>query len=212
MNRIKYPRTPHLPFSEGATKDDRILTTIDHFKNKEIVITEKMDGENSTLYYNYYHARSVDSSTHPSRNWLKRFHSEMCFLIPEGWRVCGENLYAKHSILYEKLPSYFLGFSVWDETNTGLSWDETLSFFSSIGVIAVPVLYRGPFILDNILDTIKSLNTNTQEGIVIRTVGKIQYSEFNLHFAKWVRKGHIQTDSHWMFSKIEKIRLEMIND
>ena len=44
--KIKYPRTFHLPWSPGATSDDKMLKSIEHFIGKEVVITEKMDGEN----------------------------------------------------------------------------------------------------------------------------------------------------------------------
>lgn len=45
-NYIKYPRTYHLPWSPGTTKDDRIMKDIDTLLNNEVVITLKMDGEN----------------------------------------------------------------------------------------------------------------------------------------------------------------------
>lgn len=43
---VKYPRTYHLPWSPGATDDDRIIKSADVFKDKEVVVTVKMDGEN----------------------------------------------------------------------------------------------------------------------------------------------------------------------
>ena len=84
-----------------------------------------MDGENTSLYQNAYHARSVESRGHPSRSRVKSFHAQIQGDIPSGWRICGENLYATHSIKYENLKSYFLGFSVWNEQNMCLSWEET---------------------------------------------------------------------------------------
>lgn len=69
--RYKYPRTMHLPWSPGWTKDDRVLQTTEHFVGQEVVVTEKMDGENTTLARDYTHARSVSSSNHVSRHWLK---------------------------------------------------------------------------------------------------------------------------------------------
>lgn len=47
MSYIKYPRTFHLPWSLGATSDDKVLKNVDHFEGTCVVITEKMDGENS---------------------------------------------------------------------------------------------------------------------------------------------------------------------
>lgn len=98
-NRFKYPRTPHLPWSPGFTADDLRNKTTALFDGKEVVVTEKMDGENTTMYRDYIHARSVDGRSHPSRAWVKQLHGRICFDIPEGWRFCGENMYAQHSII-----------------------------------------------------------------------------------------------------------------
>lgn len=45
-NPIKYPSTPHLPFSQGLQRDDTRITTLDYLNGREVVVTEKMDGEN----------------------------------------------------------------------------------------------------------------------------------------------------------------------
>src|SRR5579863_5868310 len=112
---FKYPRTPHLPWSPGATDDDKMLGSIEHFVGKQIVVTEKMDGENTSLYRDHSHARSLDSQMHPSRTMLRQMHATIKHEIPEGWRICGENLFAKHSIHYSNLPSYFLVFGIYNE-------------------------------------------------------------------------------------------------
>lgn len=59
------------------------------------------------------HACSSSRYT-PSRDWIKALHGQIAHEIPEGWRLCGENLYARHSIAYDALPSYFTLFSIWD--------------------------------------------------------------------------------------------------
>lgn len=121
MEKIKYPKTMHLPFSRSVTDDDRVLKNIDHFIGQHVTITEKYDGENSTMTNEFIHARSLDSNNHPSRNYVKGIWGNIKHLIPEGWRICGENMYAKHSIFYENLESYFLVFSIWDEKNVCLN-------------------------------------------------------------------------------------------
>ena len=133
LNRIKYPRTLHIPSSHGATSDDKMLTAkqyVEFFQGRNIQITEKMDGENTTLYSDYLHARSLDSRHHPSRDWVKRFQSEIGHNIPDNWRICGENLFAKHSVSYDNLDSYFYGFSIWNENNICLSAEETSTWFT----------------------------------------------------------------------------------
>jgi hypothetical protein len=48
--RIKYPRTYHLPFSEALQSDDKLIDSLDEIGGREVVALLKMDGENTTLY------------------------------------------------------------------------------------------------------------------------------------------------------------------
>ena len=61
LPRVKYPRTFHLPYSPQRGEGDKVLPSDDIFRGKPVVVTEKMDGENTTLYADYLHARSIDS-------------------------------------------------------------------------------------------------------------------------------------------------------
>ena len=86
MSFIKYPRTFHVPWSLGKTSDDKVLKSADHFVGKEIVITEKMDGENTSIYKEGLHARSLDSKRHESRTMVTKLWSEIAHDIPENWK------------------------------------------------------------------------------------------------------------------------------
>lgn len=200
---VKYPRTLHFEISQGRTKDDRVHHSLDQFKDKEVIISTKMDGENSTLYNDYIHARSLDSRNHPSRNWLKNFWASIRHDIAEGMRVCGENLFAKHSIKYDNLETYFYGFSVWNE-NICLSWDETLEWFQLLGIKSVPVLYRGKFSEEVIKNLENQLDFEKNEGFVMRISDSFSYGEFKKYMAKYVRASHVQSTVHnWMNEKME---------
>ena len=118
--------------------------------------------------------------------------------IPEGWRVCGENLWAKHSIKYDNLPTYFMGFSIWNERNVCLSWDETTEWFTLMNVTTVPVLFDGMYDEITIRNLWNDKKWNKSEGYVIRVANQINYNEFRYKFAKFVRKGHVQTVKHWL--------------
>jgi hypothetical protein len=204
---FKYPRTPHLPFSLGVTSDDKMLHSVSHFVGKQVVVTEKMDGENTSIYSDYYHARSIDGRHHPSRDWVKQFVGSINHNIPEGWRVCGENMYARHSIAYDDLPSYFLGFSVWNRENACLSWDETVEWLDLIGITSVPVLYRGVFDEKIIRTLWDDTMHDTREGYVVRLSDQINYENFGKSFGKFVRPNHVTTDIHWMHQEIKKNQL-----
>lgn len=200
---IKYPRTPHLPWSPGATSDDKVLSDVSIFRGKQVVVTAKMDGENTTLTTYNMHARSVDYAPHPSRNWLRNLHASISYLIPEGWRICGENLFAKHSIHYTNLTSLFQVFSIWDASNQALSWKDTKEWTALFGLTLVPILYVGFW--DE--KTVKALyapvlNGDPLEGYVVRNAEKFPHSLFHQNVAKYVRFNHVQTDAHWMKAKI----------
>lgn len=207
-NKFKYPRTFHLPWSEGCNSDDKKLSSVDHFYGKEIIMTEKRDGENSNLMRECIYARSLDSVNHPSRHQLKRLWGAIRFDIPEDWRICGENLYAKHSLHYNDLKSYFEVFSIWNENNICLSFDETLEWCHLLGLVHVPILWRGIFDEDFLKNY--KINTENQEGYVIRLSDSFKYEDFNISVAKWVRKGHVNTKSHWMYDKIIPNKLNLL--
>ncbi len=204
-NYVKYPRTYHLPWSEGMNDDDRMHRDLSFFVGKEVVVTEKMDGENTTIYNNYVHARSVDAESHWTQSHVRRFGAAIGYEIPEGWRICLENLYATHSIEYKDLPSYFMVFSIWNERNQCLSWDETIEWSKLLNLTLVPVLYRG--IWDEKL--IKSLYNpkSGKEGYVVRIADKFDYGQFKLSVGKFVRKNHVTTNHHWKFSNIKLNKL-----
>jgi len=198
MTRTKYPRTLHHPTSPGVQSDDKIAPDLSAFNGAEVVITEKMDGENTTLYSDGFHARSLDSGRHPARDWLARFHAERGYLIPPGWRVCGENVYAQHSVRYDDLPAYFLGFSVWDEDGLCQSWDDTMVYLAEWQISPVKELWRGIYSDVAVARVSAALDADTTEGWVMRLAGAFPAEAFGRSVVKWVRKGHVQPDAqHW---------------
>lgn len=214
-DRVKYPRTYHLPWSPGMNRDDRMMTDTSVFEGQQVMICEKLDGENTSWYRDYMHARSLDSDAHPSRNWVKNLWAQHGYEIPEGWRVCGENMYAKHAIHYTKelgnaLSTYFYVFSIWNEKNICLSWDETEEWAELLGITLVPVFYRGIWDMDFIQDLNKRMESNpdTIEGYVVRLSREYHYSEFRNVCGKYVRKNHVQNNhGHWSTQKIIKNEL-----
>ena len=212
IDHVKYPRTFHLPWSPGATEDDRIMEDVSCFEGKDVVVTQKMDGENANLYHDYYHARSLDSRTHISRSWIRNFHSKMGYNIPEGWRICGENMFAVHSIKYDNLPTYFLGFSIWNEKNVCLSWGETEEWAKLLDITLVPVIYAGKWKESTIrqFEEVCKKDEEKIEGYVVRLANRFHYSEFKKSVAKYVRASHVRTHGHWMRSKFERNELASV--
>jgi hypothetical protein len=189
-------------------EDDKVHSTMEQFIGREVVVTEKMDGENTTMYYDHYHARSLDSRHHPSRDAVKAIWGGICYMIPENFRLCGENLYAEHSIAYDDLESYFLGFSVWDDRNVKLSYDAGLELMRQWGVKPVRELYRGVYDEKVIRGLWTPAQADRVEGYVIQVVDEIPYDDFSRYVAKFVRASHVQTDEHWMSKAVKPNKLK----
>ena len=205
QDRFKYPRTMHLLHSPNPQNDDRQIENMDGFKGKEVCISIKYDGENTNIYPDLIHARSIDSKQHESRTWVNAFAKTFQIEIPKGWRICGENMYAKHSIHYNNLESYFYGFSIWNEKNFCLSWDETIEWFKLLGITPVRVLYRGVYDEQNM--PWDSFIKDDDEGYVMRITDSFHYDDFEKYVAKYVRKNHVQTSEHWMNQQVIKNKL-----
>ena len=95
----KYPRTPHLPWSEGFTEDDKRLADVAHFKGKTVGFFEKLDGENCVFSREACHARSLDGPVKPWQSYRTSQWAQMAVDIPMGMEICMEDLYAVHSII-----------------------------------------------------------------------------------------------------------------
>jgi len=204
--RYKYSKIYHVPWSKSITNDDEVLSDDDLklYKNKKVVLTLKMDGECTTKYNDHYHARSIDSKDHISRHHVKQLHSRIKYDIPDNWRICGENLEAKHSLKYNNIDSYFMVFSIFNENNIHLSLKETLEWCDLLNLWHVPILDIIDFDENKIKEYCNNLNTDINEGICIRNIDSFHFSDFKNNYCKYVRKNHVQTDEHWMYKPIER--------
>lgn len=195
---VKYPKTPHLPWSPETASDDRILDDVDHFLGKRIVVTEKMDGENANLYSDHFHARSASEAMGEDRAHVKQIWGRIRWEIPEGWRICGENMAALHSVAYEDLDDWLLVFSIWNEDNEALSWEETVGYCEMLDLQHVPVLFEGLWEDCPFEEIGEQVLARGREGYVVRVVDSFGFGEFSKSIAKFVRHGHVQTKGiHW---------------
>ena len=200
----KYPRTFHLPYSLTMSDDDKRLESDDQFKQMdEVYCSIKMDGENTTVYPDgYVHARSLNGNKHPWQAWLKQYIQTWYKDIPAGWRVCGENLYAAHSIKYT-FPNegyFFQMFGIYNDKNECLSYEDTWIYADILGIKMVDVFYVGKYDKDLILqkfEDYKSKSVNEVEGFVVRNCAAFNYNDFSKNVGKFVRANHVTTDEHW---------------
>ena len=200
----KYNRTYHLPFSPGSTNDDRISSSVASLLGIDVVITEKLDGENCGMERGGVYARSHAAYTEsPWSREVRQIHSLIKNSIDEGVFIFGENMEGIHSIEYTNLTSYFYIFGVRDN-NIWVPWETVEEYSFLLDLPTVPVLFKGVIntekelkqIVEDLVSQPSALG-GQREGIVIRNAGMFHNDDFSQNVMKWVRKGHVQTDEHW---------------
>ena len=201
----KYNRTYHLFFSPGATNDDRISNSVDSLLGKEIIITEKLDGENTGMTNDGVYARShATFTTSPWSREVRQLHNiKVKGQLEDGVYLFGENMEGIHSIEYKKLESFFYIFGVRDN-NIWTPWEKVEEYSYLLDIPTVPVLFKGVVNTEkelkglvNTLVTKPSQLGGQIEGVVVRNSFLFHNDDFAENVMKWVRKGHVQTDSHW---------------
>lgn len=202
--RIKYPRTYHLPWSLCVHSDDKLVKNTSLFDNMEIVVTEKLDGESTSMYHDYMHARSVSSAHNFTRDWAKKMQNMIANDIPPGWVFNFENVAYYHSIKYDNLESFCYLLSIWDDKGFCLSYDEQCQWADILDLAQPQVFYRGVYDEKKLKQLAETLDLEKIEGYVIRNVNSFHRDEFGLNMAKFVRKDHVQPNhetgetEHWL--------------
>jgi hypothetical protein len=211
----KYPRTLHLPWSPGGTKDDKRMRDVNALLGMDIVLTEKLDGSNLCMTREEIFARSHSGAPkHPSFDQAKAFHAQIGWKLPSGHSLFGEWCYAVHSIEYT-LPTYFHVFAIRDDVHKWwLRWHEVEDLCKSLGLTHVPVLEKTVARTEKKLQELTERHAHepsvygaTREGVVVRQAVGWEDGDFPLLTGKWVRANHVQTDDHWKHQEIRKQRL-----
>lgn len=200
---VKHPRTHHLPWSPGINDDDRVIESMDLLDTEPVVISVKLDGEQTTMYRDHIHARSIDSAGHPSRSRVRAVWGRIAHEIPAGWRICGENMQAVHSIAYQGLPGVFLIHSIWNEHGRMLSHDDTVVWSYLLDLPMVPMLYEGMLVDAPWSDLTGATSgwADEDEGYVVRARRELSLREFRVGVAKYVRYEHVGPDRHHWFAR-----------
>lgn len=133
MSIQKYCRSLHAHISLGTTADDRFMPAgyVASFAKKEkLILTEKLDGQNTCFSKNGLFARSHSA---PSQNPWDKPLIERWQLIKDDLgdiELFGEGMYGIHSIAYSQLESFFYVFAV-RVGERWLSWEE-VKFYAEL--------------------------------------------------------------------------------
>lgn len=210
---FRFPHTPHLAWlGEGQPRDDKLLSPdeAEALLSGEVAVEEKVDGANigfstgedgSLRVQNrgsYLDADHSHPQFRPLWGWLGARESALVEALGPDRMLFGEWCYAVHSVVYERLPDWFLGFDVYDRSVRKF-WDSARrdALLTSLRLHPVPRIARGHFTIEGIeqlLSSASQVGGSTIEGVVVRR----ESGGFTTARAKLVRAEFTQAiDEHW---------------
>jgi ATP-dependent RNA circularization protein (DNA/RNA ligase family) len=185
---LEYPNLLRLKFDtiQQIRSDKRyadVKMEKDFFKSTELIVEEKLDGSQSALGWKhgkpYAQGRSGHISEFDKRVAFDGFWSwiwQNCDKIEKtkGHLVYGEWMKPQHSIVYDKLPDFFMAFDVYDlKAKRFLDLNKKKEFLTMCGLERTFVIHVGPLNKEDVpklVDNVPSMYSSTQncEGCVIK--------------------------------------------
>jgi hypothetical protein len=208
----KFPSTPHLIWL-GVTppRDDKVLARqeADAFLANHLVVEEKVDGANVGFSFSDNSELRIQNRgqylSHDSRGqfrgiwkWARQREAVWHDVLSDVLILFGEWCYARHSIRYDHLPDWFLGFDVYDRS-CGRFWSTLRrdQLLETVGLVPVAHVAAGKFDRDAILEFLRIPSRyaeTTVEGVYVRR----ENADFLLDRAKVVNAGFVSgIKTHW---------------
>jgi hypothetical protein len=218
---FKFPSTPHLwLLGNIKVRSDKVMSTFEcnDFLQHEIVVEEKVDGANLGISFDaegtirvqnrgsYLHLPGT-GQWKKLIEWLAPRTDVLFEQLSNRYILFGEWCYAQHSVVYDHLPDWFLGFDIYDKHTTRFfSSGRRNNFFRLIDICKVPKIDRGYFTLSELSNLLSEshLSDKPMEGLYLR----FDQGDWLAIRAKLVRPTFIQSvGEHWSHAGIKPNRL-----
>lgn len=212
----KFPSTPYIEIDMTMKRSDKILQKyeVEDILSRPITVEEKIDGANLGISFNSsgelqlqnrgnFLTMPLEGQWKPLDKWIACHEAAIFDELMDRYILFGEWCYAKHSIYYNALPDWFIGFDVYDiDRERFLSVERRNSLMEKMRVEVVPKLGYGSYELGELSHFFKKSNYGDEdcEGIYIRQ----DHGKYLKRRAKMVRTEFKQdiTD-HWSKRKLE---------
>jgi atypical dual specificity phosphatase len=189
-----FPKIKHLPFSPNMGLGDVVadFKEISDVLTDSVIVEEKIDGSHCGMMYDgnaiirnkdhilkkgYLKNTPAKMQFRPAWNWLydnkdKFIKLNKTYDYPLG--VYGEWVYAVHGLIYDKLPSLFIAYEVYDpEIHSVLEPKKSREILKSAGFSIPHLIFEGkidPAILETWCHEQSFYSTDQKrEGIVVKT-------------------------------------------
>ena len=213
---FKFPSTKHimLPDDENARRD-KVLGSdeIKEFLSNQITIEEKVDGANLGISFDsggnlraqnrgHWIMEPYEGQWSRLKTWITPRLDCLFEVLLDKYILFGEWCYARHSIFYDRLPDWFIGFDIYDkEAEIFLAVDRRNSFLNQMGICIIHSYGTGKYTLKELINFRPKSDYGdvTCEGIYLRW----DEGEWLKQRAKLVQKDFRQNiNEHWTKSTL----------
>lgn len=208
----KFPSTPHVAWlGAQSVRGDKLLAPdeVREFLGADIVVEEKIDGANLGLSFDsswrlrfqnrgQWIEGKLTGQWERLRGWAAQHEPALREHLPPEHILFGEWCQARHSVGYDRLPDWFIGFDVFDgKARRFWSTRRRNPLLMAAGIARVPEVARGPFTLARLCDLLdgpSAFGAPKREGFYLRR----EDENWLLARAKLVRPEFAQSiDEHW---------------
>ena len=199
---------------------DKLLSDAerDEFLQRSLLVEEKVDGANLGISFGSEGNIRVQNrgaylflpgagQWKKLDDWLAPRVDDLFERLSDQFILFGEWCYAQHSVFYDHLPDWFLGFDIFDKCESRfLSSQRRDALLKDMGIAQVPFVTRGKFTLPELQELLSGSKFGSQpaEGIYLRH----DDGDWLVQRAKLVRASFVQAQAeHWSRSAIKPNRL-----
>ena len=182
----KFPSTPHLAWlGAKPVRGDKLLAPdeVREFLGAEIVVEEKIDGANLGLSFDssrrlrfqnrgQWIEGKLTGQWERLRGWAAQHETALRQHLPPEHILFGEWCQARHSLGYDRLPDWFIGFDVFDgKARRFWSTRRRDALLIAAGIVRIPEVARGQFTLARLCDLLdgpSAFGAAKREGFYLR--------------------------------------------
>lgn len=214
---VKFPSTPHLAqLGALSLRGDKVMSAAEReeFLAHELIVEEKVDGANLGLSFDadgnlraqnrgaYLHLPAA-GQWRKLAHWLEPRTESLFEHLADRYILYGEWCYARHSVFYDRLPDWFLGFDLYDQqVGRFLDTQGRDGLLSAMQIARIPRLACGRFTLATLTQLLgkSQLGEQRAEGIYLR----YERAGWLVQRAKLVVPAFVQAqEQHWSHAAIE---------
>jgi ATP-dependent RNA circularization protein (DNA/RNA ligase family) len=220
---FRFPHTPHLAWlGDGEPRDDKVLPPdeVRRILMEGVIVEEKLDGANLGFSVSADGRLQAQNRSHylvtpyvgqfgRLRSWLLPREETLIEALGSHLIAFGEWCAARHSLMYQQLPDWWLLFDVYDRSEQRF-WSTARRdiWATRLCVAKVPTLTRGQLSLQDLIQMLEvrgsEFSTGPLEGMVVRA----ERGDWLRARAKLVQADFTQNmDDHWRARTLEWNRL-----